>query len=77
MDFEICYGWSRTLPSKVRETPLASCSEGSKEVIYLGEFTMAHLWDLPLKSHNLNLVSTARLDPMMWRWLMLAQAKRG
>lgn len=49
MDFEICYSLSRTAPSKIRETPLASCSEDSKEVTYLGEFTMAHLWHLPFK----------------------------
>lgn len=77
MNFKIRYSLSRTLLSMVRETLLASCSEDSQEVICLGEFTMAHLWHLPLKSQNLDFVSTTRVRSGLWGWLSLTQAKRG
>lgn len=65
MGFKICYSLSRTLPSEVRDTPLAGCSKDLEEVICLGEFTVAHLWHLPLKSQNLGFVNTARVDPVI------------
>lgn len=77
MDFKICYSLRRTSPSKVRKTPLASCSEDSEEAICLSEFPLNHLWHLPLKSQNLGFVSTARVDPMIWGQLILTQATRG
>lgn len=77
MDFQTCYSSSRTLPSKARETPLASCPEASEEVTGLGEFAMAHSWHLPLRSQHRGFVSAARADRVIWGVLTLIRAKRG
>jgi hypothetical protein len=58
------------------QVPIAYVLTNSEEAIYLGKLTMACLWHQPLKSQNLDFVSAAQVDLMIWRWLTWTQVQR-
>lgn len=60
--FKICYSLSRTLPKKVKKTPLASCSEDSEGAICL----MNPLW---LTSGTSSEISESRLFSALQEWV--------